>query len=177
MDMTPPLPIADARAAYGRDRRLLEAIQQGLPLAPRPYAAIGARLGMTEHEVVRRLERLLTSGVIKRLGVVVRHHELGYGANAMVVWDVPDERAGELGRRLSAFEFVTLCYRRGRSLPEWRYNLYCMIHGRDRDTVRAHIARLIEVCGLTEAPHAVLFSRRRFKQCGANYRCNASGRS
>lgn len=175
MDMTSPLPIANVRVADGRDRLLLEAIQQGLPLAPRPYAAIGARLGMSELEVVRRLERLLASGVVKRFGVVVRHHELGYGANAMAVWDVPDERADELGRRLAEFGFVTLCYRRARSLPAWRYNLYCMIHGRDRDTVRAQIAQLIEVCGLTEAPHAVLFSRRRFKQCGANYRRATAG--
>lgn len=156
-------------AIDARDRALLAAIRDGLPLVPRPYAAVGAALGMTEQEVTDRLETLQDAGVIKRLGVVVRHHELGYRANAMVVWDVPDAEAAALGRRLAAFEAVTLCYRRARSLPEWRYNLYCMIHGRDRATVERHIEEITAACGLAATPRAVLFSRRRFKQCGANY--------
>ncbi len=152
-----------------RDRLLLNVIQEGLPLVSKPYAAIGAAIGMSQQEVVDRLETLAANGVIKRFGLVVRHHELGYRANAMTVWDVPDARAALLGRRLAQFDFVTLCYRRARSLPAWRYNLYCMIHGQDRATVQAHIEQLIDACGLQSVPHAVLFSRRRFKQCGANY--------
>ncbi len=124
---------------------------------------------MSEAEVIARLKRLVDSGTIKRLGVIVRHHELGYTANAMVVWDVPDERASQLGRCIGRFDFVTLCYRRERRLPRWRYNLYCMIHGKDRGTVTQKIAHLIEACGLQDVPHAVLFSRKRFKQRGAIY--------
>jgi DNA-binding Lrp family transcriptional regulator len=135
MDMTqrPDVAMPDAR-----DRQLLAAIHGGLPLVSRPYAEVGAQLDMPEAEVVKRLERLLALGVIKRFGIVVRHHELGYRANAMVVWDVPDGQASEIGRRLARLDFVTLCYRRARSLPAWRYNLYCMIHGRDRATHRLH---------------------------------------
>ena len=72
------------------DRRLLAAVQPGLPLSPRPFAELGASLGLDEQEVIARLGRLKEAGVIKRFGVVVRHHEVGYGANAMVVWGVPD---------------------------------------------------------------------------------------
>ncbi len=171
MGLTPvPLALGDAGIEVGaRDRALLDAIRDGLPLVSSPYAAVGARIGQSEREVIRRLERLIAGGIIKRFGVVVRHRELGYGANAMVVWDVPDRRAAKLGRRLAARDSVTLCYRRARSLPAWPYNLYCMIHGRDRAAVRACIDRLIEQCGLYGLPYAVLFSRRRFKQRGANY--------
>ncbi len=151
------------------DRRLLAALQDGLPLVSRPYADIGRRLGMSEPEVVARLGRLQQAGVIRRLGVVVRHHELGYGANAMVVWDVPDEEVRELGHCLAGFDFITLCYRRPRHPPQWRYNLYCMIHGRNREEVLAHLEWMIGHCGLAALPHAVLFSRRRFKQRGARY--------
>ena len=80
------------------DRRLLAAIAKGLPLAPRPFAEVGNRVGLSEREVIARLERLKQSGVVRRFGVVVRHHELGYGANAMVVWDAPDDQVRELGR-------------------------------------------------------------------------------
>jgi DNA-binding Lrp family transcriptional regulator len=151
------------------DRRVLAAIQGGLPLVSRPYAAVGARMGLAEAEVIARLARLQEAGVIRRFGVVVRHHEVGYGANAMVVWDVPDDAVTNLGRCLAEFDFITLCYRRPRRLPKWRYNLYCMIHGRDREEVLAHLEWMVNRCGLQDLPHAVLFSRRRFKQRGARY--------
>jgi len=150
-------------------RALIALIQDGLPLAPRPYAAIAAALGIGEREVIARLTALLDRGMIKRLGVVVRHRELGYRANAMVVWDVSDESVDETGRRLGEFDCVTLCYRRPRRLPLWPYNLFCMIHGKDRDSVQARLAEIIRAAGLEGMPYQVLFSKRRFKQRGARY--------
>jgi siroheme decarboxylase len=151
------------------DRRLIAAIQDGLPLVPRPYAAIGGALHMSEGEVIAGLRRLIEGGVIKRFGVIVRHRELGYRANAMVVWDVPDARVADAGRTLAALPFVTLCYRRPRRLPAWPYSLFCMIHGRDRAAVEALVDEASAAAGLEELPRAVLFSRRRFKQRGARY--------
>jgi DNA-binding Lrp family transcriptional regulator len=153
----------------GDDEALITTIQSGLPLTARPYAAIGQSLGMSEVDVIARLQRLLDNGVIKRLGVVVRHHELGYRANAMTVWNIPDEQVSELGHCMGRFEFVTLCYRRPRRLPDWPYNLFTMIHGHDRDEVLANIDRLVEECGLGAVEREVLFSQRRFKQRGAIY--------
>jgi DNA-binding Lrp family transcriptional regulator len=158
------------------DRRLLAAIQHGLPLTPRPYAEVGTSLGLSEADVIARLQRLKETGVIRRFGVVVRHHELGYRANAMVVWDVPDAQVTELGRCLAGFDFITLCYRRPRRLPQWRYNLYCMIHGKSREEVLAHLEWMVNHCGLQALPHEVLFSRRRFKQRGAVYLTSRGGR-
>jgi DNA-binding Lrp family transcriptional regulator len=152
-----------------RDRRLIAAVQDGLPLVKRPYAAIGAKIGLGEAEVIASLRRLIAAGVIRRFGVVVRHRELGYGANAMAVWDVPDARVEEAGRTLARLPFVTLCYRRPRRLPLWPYNLFCMIHGRERDAVGALVEKASTAAGLEDLPHAVLFSRRRFKQRGARY--------
>ncbi len=157
------------------DCGLIQAIQQGLPLVSRPYAAIAARLGVEEGELLRRLQHLLAGGVIRRLGVVVRHHELGYRANAMVVWDIPDGEVDELGHRLGAFPGITLCYRRPRRLPHWPYNLFTMIHGRDRDEVLDRLARLLNLFDLETIPHEVLFSRRRFKQRGARYDLSPTG--
>ena len=107
--------------------------------------------------------------MVSRLGIIVRHHELGYTANAMVVWDVPDHAVRAAGRRAAAAPCVTLCYQRLRALPEWRYNLYCMIHGTDRDRVSGEIAALRANCDLVQYPFEVLFSRQRFKQRGARY--------
>jgi len=148
---------------------LIGAVQQGLPLVSRPFAEIGEGIGLSENEVIAGLAHLQEQGVIKRIGVVVRHHELGYRANAMVVWDIPDELVSALGHCIGKFDFVTLCYQRPRRLPAWRYNLFCMIHGRDRDEVLSLVAQLKEECDLHDIAHEVLFSQRRFKQCGARY--------
>lgn len=164
------LSIPDTRELDDRDLDLIEAIQGGLPLVPRPYAVIGKRVGMAESEVIARIGSLLKHGLIKRLGVVVRHHELGYRANGMVVWDLPDDAVDNIAARFKSFSFITLCYRRPRRLPDWPYNLFCMIHGRSREAVEQQLEQLIKELHLEAIPHEVLFSRRRFKQCGARFR-------
>jgi DNA-binding Lrp family transcriptional regulator len=151
------------------DGRLVAALEDGLSLQPRPYAALAERAGLAETAVIDRLARWQADGLVRRFGVVVRHHELGWRANAMAVWDVPDEEAPEFGRALAAAAGVTLAYRRVRRSPEWPYNLYCMVHGTDRARVTARIEALDSQLGLRHFPRAVLFSRTRFKQTGARY--------
>lgn len=152
-----------------RDVALFGALQTGLPLVSRPYAALGARVGYSEAEVLSRLRDWQAAGLIKRLGIIVRHRRLGYRANAMVVFDVPDVRVQEVARDLCGLPFVTLCYRRPRHGAEWPYNLFCMIHGQDRRRVEGQIRHLIDTCGIQDLPTATLFSTRCFKQRGARY--------
>ena len=154
-----------------QELELVAALQGGLPLVSRPYAAIAGRVGMSEREVIDHLARWQQDGTIRRLGVIVRHHELGYRANAMVVWNIPDERVKEVGQLFGSQPFVTLCYQRPRRLPDWPYNLFCMIHGQDRELVLDHVRGLVgmlaEQCDLPQVSYDVLFSSRRFKQRGA----------
>ncbi|MCC5857760.1 MAG: AsnC family transcriptional regulator [Ectothiorhodospiraceae bacterium] len=152
-----------------RDRRLIGALQDGLPLVRRPYASLGEAVGMAESEVIRRIARLKEAGIIRRFGVIVRHHELGYRANAMMVWALPEDQVDTLGQRLAREAPVTLCYRRLPAPPRWPYNLYCMIHGQSREAVLAARDALVARHGLERYPHRVLFSSRRFKQRGARY--------
>lgn len=151
------------------DLALLRAVQQGLPLVACPYAEIADALGILETGVMVRLGRLIDTGAIKRFGVIVRHRELGYRANAMVVWALPEDRVAEVGRRIGGFPCVTLSYRRPPRLPDWPYNLYTMIHGRDRTSVLDQLAQIKVHLGLVDPDCAVLFSARRFKQRGARY--------
>ena len=157
------------------DRALLAALADGLPLEPRPFAELGERLGLDEAQTLDALRELHARGVVRRFGVVVRHHELGYRANAMVVWDVADGAVEAAGRTLATAPDVTLCYRRPRRPPDWPYNLFCMIHGRDRGAVLRAVDRAAEAAGLAAAPREVLFSGRRFKQRGAVFGPAPSG--
>ncbi|MCP4284730.1 MAG: Lrp/AsnC family transcriptional regulator [Gammaproteobacteria bacterium] len=152
-----------------QDYRLIAEIQDGLPLSSRPYAEIGKRIGLSEQQIIERIGALQKGGVIKRMGIVVRHHELGYTANAMVVWDVPDDQVDAVGEKLGSQPCVTLCYQRPRKLPEWPYNLFCMIHGQERERVLEHISSIVESQELDQIPHKILFSGKRYKQRGAKY--------
>ncbi len=151
------------------DQRLVAAIQDGLPLVSRPYAELGEQLGIGEDEVVERISTMQRKGIIRRFGVVVRHRELGFTANAMVVWDIPDTDVDRVADRLSGQPCVSLCYQRPRRLPDWPYNLFCMIHGRSRDGVLASLERLVAELELESFPRDVLFSGRCFKQRGGHY--------
>ena len=154
------------RMQVDRDHALAALAEQGLPLTPRPYAAWAEQLGRSEAEVLATLAHWLKGGQLQRFGVVVRHHELGYAANAMTVFDVPDDRADACGQALAAQPGVTLAYRRNRD-PAWPYNLYAMVHGQERQAVLQVINRVSAAAGLDDCARQVLFSTTRYKQTGA----------
>lgn len=147
-------------------------LQSGIQLNQQPFAALSANINQEEDAVIRQVSDWRDQGIIKRFGVVVRHHELGYRENAMVVWDISDDQVSALGHLAAQQAGVTLCYRRPRQLPDWPFNLFCMVHGTNRDVVLAQIANLSKNAGLEAYPTQVLFSCRRFKQRGAQYVAN-----
>ncbi len=148
------------------DRRLVAATQTGMPLTAEPYRAIAEAIGSTEADVIARLERLLAGGAIRRIGAIPNHYALGTTANGMSVWNVADERVGEIGVAVGAIDFVTHCYERPRHLPFWPYNLFAMVHGRTRDEVRDKVARLADMIGAASRGHEILFSTRILKKTG-----------
>lgn len=152
-------------------RRIVAALQEGLTLTPRPYAAVAERAGLPrgegERRVLQQLREWLCNGIVKRLGVIVRHRPLGFIANVMAVWDVSDDDVDAIGDALALEPGVTLCYRRARALPAWPYNLFCMLHGRERGAVETQLDAIGTRTGLVGYPHARLFSRTAFKQRGA----------
>lgn len=149
-------------------RPLAARLEKGLPLVEHPFAALGAPLGLDEAEVIEILRAWCESGTLRRLGVVLRHHEFGIAANAMTVFEVPADGVDAAGARLAAQPGVTLCYRRD-AAPGWPYTLYCMVHGRERAAVTRLIDEATLAAGLQRQPREVLFSTRRFKQTGSRY--------
>lgn len=167
---TPDHATSNKNSTGDLDRRLILAVQEGLPLVSRPYAAIAERIGTDETTVRNRLAAMLESGIIRRIGAVPNHYAIGYTANGMSVWDIDDQVVDAVGEHIGALKFVTHCYRRPRHLPDWRYNLFAMVHAANRAGAMeqvAHIAQLIEqefpgVC----RQHDVLFSNGILKKTG-----------
>ena len=143
------------------ERRLVMALQEGLPLFIRPFSVLASRLGCDESDVLERIRRWCAEGVIKRFGVVVSPQESVSRGDALLVHDVPDGDVIRLGNQLAGEQDVSLCYQRPRVLPDWPYNLFCSIRGADHDEVRRNVADLRQRLGLSECPFDILFSMSR----------------
>ncbi len=151
------------------DARIVRATQGGLPLVPEPWRAVAQALGVTQGAVLERVRRMLADGRIRRIGAVPNHYRLGYAANGMSVWDVADERVEELGRRIGELPFVSHCYRRPRRPPDWRYNLFAMLHARSRAEVEERVGAIGAALGTASRAHDVLYSRRILKKTGLRF--------
>ena len=165
-------PVAHADDFADLDRRLVLATQGGLPLVPRPYAAVADGLGVNEALVRERLAALLAAGVVRRIAAVPNHYRLGYTANGMSVWDVDDAEVDRLGELLGSQPGVSHCYRRPRKPGVWRYNLFAMLHGHSREQVLAQAEQVAALLGPACRAHDVLFSSAILKKTGLRLRQN-----
>ena len=141
-------------------------VEQGLELCKRPFDLWAERLACDVSQIHTTLARWTELGSLSRFGVVVRHHEVGFRANAMTVFQVPQEMLEPCGDALAHFPGITLVYQRA-TAEGWPFNLYCMVHGRDRFNVLQTISSAIRHAGLSGCASRILFSRTRFKQTGA----------
>ncbi len=148
------------------DRRIVIATQSGLPVVAQPYQQIASELGISADHLMQRLKAMKQDGRIRRIGVVPNHYKLGYTANGMSVWDVPDEIINEVGEQMGKLDMVSHCYQRPRFLPEWSYNLFAMVHGHSRDEVRQKVEQIAEMLGERAKQHDILFSTRILKKTG-----------
>jgi DNA-binding Lrp family transcriptional regulator len=143
------------------DRRIVEATQDGLPLVPEPYAQVAGELGIAEEELLERLRAMIERGEVRRVAASIAHRRAGVTANVMCVWRVPPDEVGAFAAEAARCEAITHLYDRA-TTPEWPYNVYAMIHGRELADCEALIADLCARTGQTD--YVALLSTREFKK-------------
>ena len=151
------------------DQQIVLATQAGLPLDPQPYHRIAEQLGVDAKLVQQRIKQMLADGRIRRIAAIPNHYKLGFVANGMSVWNVPDEQVDKLGEIVGKLDYVSHCYRRPRFLPEWPYNLFAMVHGKNREEVNLQVAKIASLLGDADQGHDILFSRRILKKTGMRF--------
>jgi len=170
--------------------KLREIVEQGLPINSQPYLAIANQLtamsvttvsvkqmpstAVSEQQVIQQISTWQSEGLIRRFGLVVKHRQLGYSANAMIVWNIDDIDIDAIANQLALRSEISLCYRRPRRLPDWPYNLFCMIHGQSTKQVETQIATIVSELGLSHIDKDILFSHKAYKQHGARYQRQVS---
>jgi DNA-binding Lrp family transcriptional regulator len=143
------------------DESLLFELSQGVSLNAQPFSNIAAKLGISIEEVLTRLAKLKQAGVIRRFGATIKPNNVGFVANAVVAWNVPDDRVGEVGMFLSSFREITHCYERSAIPGRWSYNMYTVMHAQDRQAIEQMIKLLAETIGIPD--YVILYSKRDLK--------------
>lgn len=125
---------------------VIAATQSGLPICDRPYQVIAEQVGIEESELLQLMQEMQDQGLIRRIGLVPNHYALGYRFNLMTVWDVEESDIDRLGEQVGKLSFVSHCYQRPRR-PDWNYNLFAMVHGRNESEVEVQVEEIKRVLG------------------------------
>jgi DNA-binding Lrp family transcriptional regulator len=143
------------------DRQVINGLQHDLPLCPDPFSLLAHGIGMDVEKMLVHGRSLLRRGIMRRYGASINHRNAGYRANAMTCWVVPAGKVVRLGRLLASSRQVSHCYERAANRL-WHYNLFTMVHSRDKTACLRAIEKMAAGTGLTD--YAVLFSVKEFKK-------------
>ena len=147
-------------------------MQKGIALTTEPFEEIALQLGITTQEIISRLIELKGQGVIRRFGASIKPNNIGFSANALVAWKVPENRVQEIGDYLSRYQEISHCYERKTVNERWNYNIYTVIHGRERQDVQQMVKELSDRIGVTE--YKILYSTRDLKRTNLRSNCAAT---
>lgn len=131
-----------------------------------PFKDIADEVGCSEDEVLELVNRLKESKIIRRFGATLRHQKAGFGHNAMVAWIIGEADVDRVGEMMAARSEISHCYRR-RTYPEWQYDLYTMVHGKNPGDCAKLAAKLSEKTGLKE--YSILNSIKELKKSSMRY--------
>ena len=148
------------------EKKIIREIQTDLPITSRPFLDIAEKLNMAEKDVIEKIQEFIDKGYIRRFGATLRHRNVGINANAMAVWVVPDTEVERVGEVMASFKEVTHCYER-HTLPDWKYNVYGMIHAATEEECFSVAKRISKRTGIKD--YQLLFSTEEFKKTSMEY--------
>src|SRR4051794_33530850 len=143
------------------DIATIRATQGPMPVVSQPYRPAAERLGVAPAEVLARLASLQERGGLRRVAAILFHRRAGFSANGMGVWEVPEDRIFEVGKRMAAFRGISHCYQRP-TYPDWPYSVFTMAHGRSKEECDAVLDAIAADTGIEG--RATLYSSTEFKK-------------
>jgi siroheme decarboxylase len=136
---------SDADTSFDRqDIPLVRILQQDLPLVQRPFAALAQGSSFDEMDLLAGARRLLEQGIMRRYAAILRHRRVGYAVNAMVCWEVAQERLLQASRQAAEHAAVSHCYERVAYPPTWPYQLFTMVHSQSEEELQRILSTLQE---------------------------------
>lgn len=154
------------------DFNIVLATQGGIPIVSNPFEVIAVQIGITEDDLISRMNKLKESGFIRKMAGTPNHYKIGYVANAMTVWNVPDQFVDSVGEIFKSVGFISHCYIRPRALPVWPYNLFSMVHGRSRAEVSEKVELLKKLIESKYEAVELIYSSKILKKTGIRIKGN-----
>ena len=151
-----------------RDKEIIKVLQEDFPLCEEPYKVMAEKVGITEEEFLRQVQKLLDEKKIRKMGAVLRHREAGFKANALCAWNVPPEEIDCVAKIMSNHSAVSHCYDRT-TAPNWNYNLYTMIHAQSREECEKIVSELSAATGIKN--FQIMYSKKEWKKTAMKYFC------
>ena len=148
------------------EMEVIRAMQEDLLLIEAPFEAVAGQIGISEAGLFEILRSFMSRGYLRRTAAILHHRRAGFAANAMVVWEIPEERLEEIGPEFAKFREVSHCYKRP-TFAEWPYSIYTMVHGAKTADCEAIVERLQERIG--RWPHLNLYSTKEYKKIRLKY--------
>jgi len=148
------------------DKQFIRELQKDMDIIDEPFVKAANNLGITEKELFEKMKYYENIGVMRRFAAILRHRQVGFTANGMIVWKVPKDRITEVGESLGSFPQVSHCYERP-TYPDWPYNVFSMIHCKTQDEAK-EMAHTIQNQINVDDYH-ILFSSREFKKTRVEY--------
>jgi len=145
---------------------IMNELQQDLPLSPTPFKDIAKRFHIEEEMFFNFLHSLKTSKKMSRFAGILKHRNLGFTANAMVVWEIPENMISPFVEHAVTYPSISHCYERV-TYPKWPYNIYTMIHGKSHTMTQKVIDELSSKFGITR--YEVLCSGKEYKKQRVNF--------
>lgn len=124
------------------DKRILDIIQTGFPIAPRPYAAVGEMVGLTEAETLARVRALKGKGIIRRIGANFQSAKIGF-FSTLCAASAPEDKREAFIAAVNAHPGVTHNYLRDHPLNIW----FTMI-GPSREAIAEALAEITRQTGI-----------------------------
>ena len=149
-----------------RDKEFIRELQKDMPIVDEPFVEAADRLGITETELFEVMKRYEEMGVMRRFAAILRHRQVGFTANGMIVWKVPKDRIMEVGTKLGAFPQVSHCYERP-TYKDWPYNVFSMIHCKTQQEAKKMAVAIQKQVDVSD--YHILFSSREFKKTRVEY--------
>jgi DNA-binding Lrp family transcriptional regulator len=141
-------------------------LEGDLPVTADFYGQLANHLGLEKSVLLQTLTLWKGSGVLRRIGLLLRHREVGFLANGMCCWNVPQADILEVGRRVSQCPEVTHCYERP-LLEIFPFNLFAMIHTTAWQDTQSLFQRISDDCGLSGGQ--LLLSVREYKKTSMQF--------
>ena len=148
------------------EKDIIRKLSGDIPLSSEPYKAIANELGITEEVLLSKVKEFFDKGIIRRIGGILYHREVGFKANAMIVWTVPEDKIEEVAAIACSFSEVTHCYQR-LTYPNWPYNFFTMIHGESKDQCEDIIRKISKTININH--YKILYSTKELKKSSMKY--------